>query len=248
MLRKLAVLALTLGLPVSGLTSNDFQEVKTRALRDVSNAVELTKRQQAIASIAALTALEANQDLRTLTTKAITDELITREEVALILNQLSSYCGFPKVSKAFDTLNGIVSANTKLDLSPDENSVRYQKGKEAYVKLNPEGYDILVNAFGKDIPNLPATTFPLFADSYAPPGLSLKDRQLATLAALTAMGNANPQLRFHVGTAKHVGLSDREINDVMVLMQYFAGMPAAYNGALAAKEVLSSTKNTSPYR
>lgn len=245
---KPAILALTLSFSASVFASDNFEEVKARALRDVSNAIELTKRQQAIAAVAALTALEANQDLRALTTKAIADELITREEVALMLNQLSSYCGFPKVSKAFDALAGIVSANTKLDLSPDENSVRYEIGKEAYVKLNPEGYDILVNAFDKDIPNLPATTFPLFADSYAPPGLSLKDRQLATLAALTAMGNANAQLRFHIGTARNVGLSDREITDVMVLMQYFAGMPAAYNGALAAKEVLSTPKHSSPYR
>jgi 4-carboxymuconolactone decarboxylase len=66
--------------------------------------------------------------------------------------------------------------------------------------------------------------------------------------SLAAMGTANPQLRFHIGTARNVGLTRQEITDVMVMIQYYAGMPAAYNGALAAKAVLANDNNEKPYQ
>lgn len=37
-----------------------------------------------------------------------------------------------------------------------------------------------------------------FGDVYSRPGLDLKSRQIATVADLTAMGTATPQLKVHV--------------------------------------------------
>lgn len=71
-------------------------------------------------------------------------------------------------------------------------------------------------------------------------GLDLRSREIATVAALTAMGNAAPQLKVHIGAALHVGLTQDEIVEVIMQMAVYAGFPAALNGLFAAKEVFAS--------
>lgn len=44
-----------------------------------------------------------------------------------------------------------------------------------------------------------------FGDICSRPGLDLKARQIATVAALTALGRATPQLNVHIGGALNVG-------------------------------------------
>ena len=56
------------------------------------------------------------------------------------------------------------------------------------------------------------------------------------------MDTAEPQLRFHMGTSLRVRLTRANIMDMAVLIQYYAGMPAAYNGAIAAKTVFEATE------
>jgi 4-carboxymuconolactone decarboxylase len=76
-----------------------------------------------------------------------------------------------------------------------------------------------------------------FGDIYCRPGLDLKSREIATIAALTAMGNARPQLEVHVAAALNVGCSRQEIVEVLMQMAVYAGFPAALNGLFAAKDV-----------
>lgn len=78
-----------------------------------------------------------------------------------------------------------------------------------------------------------------FGDIYSRPGLDLKMRELAVVAALTAMGNAAPQLKVHIHGARNVGCSRQEIVEVIMQMAVYAGFPAALNGLFAAKEIFS---------
>jgi alkylhydroperoxidase/carboxymuconolactone decarboxylase family protein YurZ len=52
-----------------------------------------------------------------------------------------------------------------------------------------------------------------YGDVYARPGLSLRRRELAAVAALAALGNATPQLRFHAQGARNAGAMEPEINE-----------------------------------
>ncbi len=81
-----------------------------------------------------------------------------------------------------------------------------------------------------------------YGDIYARGLLSLRDRQVATIAALAAKGNALPQLRFHIGGGLRAGLSEAEIVEIMLLISVYAGFPAALNGILATPEVAASVK------
>lgn len=79
-----------------------------------------------------------------------------------------------------------------------------------------------------------------FGDIYARPGLALRDREIATIAALTAMGTATPQLKVHIEAGLKVGLSGDEIVEIVMQMAVYAGFPAALNGLQAAKEVFAA--------
>jgi 4-carboxymuconolactone decarboxylase len=46
-----------------------------------------------------------------------------------------------------------------------------------------------------------------YGEVYARPGLELRERQIAAVAALVTQGAAEPQLRTHVGGALRLGLS-----------------------------------------
>lgn len=75
-----------------------------------------------------------------------------------------------------------------------------------------------------------------YGDVYARPGLTIRQRQLVTIGALTALGNARPQLIFHVRGALSVGCSPREIIEAIIHVIPFAGFPAGLNATFAAKE------------
>ena len=78
-----------------------------------------------------------------------------------------------------------------------------------------------------------------FGDIYSRPGLDLRSREIATIAALTALGNASPQLKVHIQAGLNVGLSREEITEVIMQMAVYAGFPAALNGLFAAKAVFA---------
>ena len=79
-----------------------------------------------------------------------------------------------------------------------------------------------------------------FGDIYNRPGLDLKSREIAVVAALTALGNATPQLKVHIQGALNVGCTRDEIVETIMQMAVYAGFPAALNGLAAAKEVFAS--------
>lgn len=73
----------------------------------------------------------------------------------------------------------------------------------------------------------------------ARPGLSLPTRQLLTVAMLAALGNARPQLKFHLAGALNVGCSSHELVELMLHLAVYAGFPAALNAVQAAQTVLA---------
>jgi 4-carboxymuconolactone decarboxylase len=68
----------------------------------------------------------------------------------------------------------------------------------------------------------------------------LKTREIATIAALTALGTAPAQLRVHIHAALNVGCSPTEVTETILQMAVYAGFPAALNGLAAAKEVFAA--------
>ncbi|BCA41897.1 carboxymuconolactone decarboxylase family protein [Kluyvera ascorbata] len=121
------------------------------------------------------------------------------------------------------------------------NSERYITGQKMLQQVDGKGGDAVVDSLKDIAPDFARylLEFP-FGDIYARPGLDLRSREIATVAALTAMGNAAPQLKVHIAAALHVGLTQNEIIEVIMQMAVYAGFPAALNGLFAAKEVFAA--------
>ena len=120
-------------------------------------------------------------------------------------------------------------------------AARYRRGTEVYAELIEDGERMIRAPFETMAPDLGDTTFQIFGDVYAREGISLRQRQIATVATLAALDNGGRQLRLHIGTALHVGVTQNEIVEILMLLQAHAGMPAAYNGLLAAREVFAES-------
>jgi 4-carboxymuconolactone decarboxylase len=117
------------------------------------------------------------------------------------------------------------------------NNDRYERGLEKVKEIfGDPGVQVLEGL--KDIaPDLSRyiLEFP-YGDIYSRPALDLKSREMATVAALTALGNAAPQLKVHIQGALNVGCTRQEIVEIIMQMAVYAGFPAALNGIAAARE------------
>jgi 4-carboxymuconolactone decarboxylase len=120
------------------------------------------------------------------------------------------------------------------------NESRLERGKRALAEIDGEAGDKVVAALADIAPDFARylLEFP-FGDIYSRPGLDLRSREIATIAALTALGNASAQLKVHIEAGLNVGLSRDEITEVIMQMAVYAGFPAALNGLFAAKEVFA---------
>ncbi len=115
---------------------------------------------------------------------------------------------------------------------------RYQKGMENLKIMNPDSYKDLEKSLKDVAPDMARyiAEFP-YGDIYSRPGLDLKTRELVTVASITTLGNAQPELKSHVHGALNVGCTPTEIIEVIIQMAVYAGFPAAINGLNIAKEV-----------
>lgn len=121
------------------------------------------------------------------------------------------------------------------------NESRFERGKRALAEIDGEGGQKVVDSLADIAPDFARyiIEFP-FGDIYSRPGLDLRSREIATIAALTALGNAAPQLKVHIQAGINVGLSRDEIVETIMQMAVYAGFPAALNGLFAAREVFAA--------
>ena len=118
------------------------------------------------------------------------------------------------------------------------NTDRYQRGVEKFKEIKGENGEEVIERLKELDPDLAryVIEFP-FGDIYTRPGLDLRSREIVTVAALIALGNADLQLKVHIRSALNVGVMRQEIIEIIIQMAVYAGFPAALNAMRAAKEV-----------
>lgn len=123
---------------------------------------------------------------------------------------------------------------------PNAGESRLERGHRALAEIDGQAGHDVVAALADIAPDFATYVleFP-FGDIYSRPGLDLRSREIATIAALAAMGNAAPQLKVHIEAGLNVGLSRDAIVEILMQMAVYAGFPAALNGLFAAKEVFA---------
>ncbi|WP_020655117.1 carboxymuconolactone decarboxylase family protein [Massilia niastensis] len=78
----------------------------------------------------------------------------------------------------------------------------------------------------------------LYADVWERPGLSKRDRSLATVSALIAM-NRPDQLRSHLRIARENGVTEAELVETITHLAFYSGWPNAVSAIAVAKEVFA---------
>lgn len=76
---------------------------------------------------------------------------------------------------------------------------RYERGLAKLREIDGEAGDRVLESLDGIAPDFARylIEFP-FGDIYSRPGLDLKSREIAVVAALTALGHAAPQLKVHI--------------------------------------------------
>ena len=117
---------------------------------------------------------------------------------------------------------------------------RYERGFAKLQEIDGEAGERVLESLDDVAPDFARylIEFP-FGDIYSRPGLDLKSREIAVVAALAALGNAAPQLKVHIHGALNVGVTRTEVVEILMQMAVYAGFPAALNGLAAAKEVFA---------
>ncbi len=117
----------------------------------------------------------------------------------------------------------------------------YAKGMEKLREVDGEAGDKVLASLRDICPDLGRYIIEFgFGEIMSRPGLDLKSREIATVAALTALGTATPQLKVHIGGMLNVGCTRQEVVEVILQMGIYAGFPAALNGVFAAEEVFKA--------
>lgn len=123
----------------------------------------------------------------------------------------------------------------------NQDQTRYERGWAKLKEVDREQGERVIAALADIAPDLGQFVIEFaFGDVISRPGLDLKSRELITVAALTALGNATPQLKVHIHGALNVGCTRQEVIETITQMAVYAGFPAALNGMFVAQEVFKA--------
>ena len=77
----------------------------------------------------------------------------------------------------------------------------------------------------------------IYGNIYQRGVLSIKERHIATLSALIAMGSSERQLSFQGRAAYKLGITKEEIQEILIQNAIFSGFTRAMNAAVVLDEV-----------
>jgi 4-carboxymuconolactone decarboxylase len=83
----------------------------------------------------------------------------------------------------------------------------------------------------------------VYGDVYSRPGLSTRDRELAAVATLTALGRSS-QLPQHLRAAIEAGLTVEELRETILEVATMAGFPVAMNAWATLKNVVAERERS----
>jgi 4-carboxymuconolactone decarboxylase len=205
----------------------------------------LSQAERQLATVGALTALGYAASQLQFHAKAALNLGCTQRQVIEAIIQVSSFAGFPAVLNA---LTAVKEAFAGIEDIPEpaeqprwsDIDDQYERGLVAMAEIDGDAGKKVAEAFKDIAPDLSRYIIEFtFGQIYPRPGLSLKLREIVTIAACTALGTAGPQLKVHINGLLNVGGTRAEVVETLLHLAFYAGFPAALNAIAAAREVFA---------
>ena len=215
---------------------------------DIYTRDGLDLKSKEIAVVAALTAIGTAQPQLKVHINGSLNTGSTVNEVKEVILQMAVYGGFPCCINGMNLLKEVLNerqSNGFIDrIGTTATKIgqidRLILGEQELMKLDSLQVDKLKDTYNDFSPELVKLILEFgYADIFSRDNLNIKYRQIATISALTALGTAPLQLKFHINAGLNIGLTKTEIKEIMLLMSVYAGFPAAINGITILKEVVN---------
>ena len=115
-----------------------------------------------------------------------------------------------------------------------EDDERYRRGRERFLEVHDEKALNAVEGLG-DLGRY-IVGF-VYGDVYSRPGLSVRDREVAAVATLVALGRSS-QLPQHLRASLKAGLTADELREVIIQTATIAGFPPAMNAMSTLRTIV----------
>jgi len=119
------------------------------------------------------------------------------------------------------------------------NDARFERGMKVLKKMGRENLMLNQKALSPEMYEM--SVGHLFGDVWGRPGLSLRERQLVTLAANIAMARPSGN-HSHYLSSLHLGITQREICEVMIQVGHYCGWPTLSNAVRQFTEIMEEKK------
>ena len=174
---------------------------------------------------------------------------LTVSQIKEALSQLYAYTGFPRSLNALGVLQRVIGDR-------QAKGVKVIMGEDA--SALPDDYDALergtavqTQLTGKpfNYEFAPATDYylkaHLFGDIFARDNLTFADRELVTVSALSGLEGVEPQLKAHIAGARNMGVSEEQLQGIVVALAANGLLSEAGRLAKAYNELSPSNLPTS---
>jgi 4-carboxymuconolactone decarboxylase len=118
-------------------------------------------------------------------------------------------------------------------------NARFERGMRVLKKMGRENLMLNQKALMPEMYDL--SVGHLFGDVWGRPGLSLRERQLVTLAANIAMARPSGN-HSHYLSSMHLGITRREICEVIIQVGHYTGWPTLSHAVRQFTDILEEQK------
>jgi 4-carboxymuconolactone decarboxylase len=198
------------------------------AQNNTINSESLNAQQQSLVKISALTSVGNLERLKAELNAGL-DAGLTINEIKEALVQLYAYSGFPRSLNGISTFmnvleerkaKGISDKEGKEFVANNEGRDKYEQGRKVLETLTKTPQTKPAAGFGVFAPRIDAFLKEhLFADIFESDVLTYQQRELVTIAALTAMTGVGPQLQAHLAMGKNTGITEGQMVQIADLIE-----------------------------
>ena len=212
---------------------------------DVWARPQLSRRDRSLIVISVLATIGSTEEL-SLHTQVGLNNGLSRSEIEEAVIHVAAYAGFPMAMQAGRVVTDRFCQIDGVDRLPERQGAEQFDDSERQIRAHDvrktltggrcaDDADLDFAAMVEHLGDVGVIAYHwAFGDLWARDELSRRDRSLVVIAILAALSRVD-ELAFHVPAGLNHGLSRTEIEEIMVQMTIYGGIPRAVEGIQAAK-------------